>query len=78
MAAESDVVARVLRRRAEPTQLLQILREAQEELGWISPEAARAIASSRFPFIGMVAHLCSAGKMMPHDELVGPATYMSS
>ncbi len=46
MAAESDVVARVLRRRAEPTQLLQILREAQEELGWISPETARAIASA--------------------------------
>jgi len=46
MAAENDVVARVLRRRAEPTQLLQILREAQEELGWISPEAARAIASA--------------------------------
>jgi len=45
MADESDVVARVLRRRAEPTQLLQILREAQEELGWISPQAACAIAS---------------------------------
>ena len=31
MAAESDVVARVLRRRAEPTQLLQILREARRK-----------------------------------------------
>ena len=28
-----------------PTRLLQILIEAQEELGWISPETARAIAS---------------------------------
>jgi [NiFe] hydrogenase diaphorase moiety large subunit len=46
MAAESDVVAEIVRRRAEPTQLLQILREAQEELGWISPETARAIASA--------------------------------
>src|SRR5271157_4290371 len=45
MAAENDVVARVLRRRAEPTQLLQILREAQEELDWISPETARAVAA---------------------------------
>ena len=35
-----------MRRRAEPTQLLQVLREAQEELGWISPESARAIASA--------------------------------
>ena len=46
MAAETDVVALVLRRRADPTQLLQILREAQEELGWISPETARAVAST--------------------------------
>src|SRR5271168_2136797 len=45
MAAESDVVAQILWRRADPTQLLQILREAQEELGWISPETERAIAS---------------------------------
>jgi [NiFe] hydrogenase diaphorase moiety large subunit len=45
MAGESDVVARILPRRADPTQLLQILREAQEELGWISPETARTIAS---------------------------------
>ena len=46
MAAESDVVAEIVRRRVEPTQLLQILREAQEQLGWISPETARAIASA--------------------------------
>ena len=46
MAADSNVVAEIVRRRAEPTQLLQILREAQEELGWISPETARAIASA--------------------------------
>jgi [NiFe] hydrogenase diaphorase moiety large subunit len=45
MAAEGDVVAQVLRRRTDPTELLQILREAQEELGWISPETGRAIAS---------------------------------
>src|SRR5271165_4105318 len=46
MAADSNVVAEIVRRRAEPTQLLQILREAQEELGWISPESAHAIASA--------------------------------
>jgi [NiFe] hydrogenase diaphorase moiety large subunit len=41
-----DVVARVIeRRRADPTQLLQILREIQEEFGWISPETARATAT---------------------------------
>ena len=40
MAAEGDVIARVLRRRADHTDLLQILREIQEELGWISPETA--------------------------------------
>jgi NADH:ubiquinone oxidoreductase subunit E len=45
MAVGNDVVARILQRRADPTQLLQILREAQEELGWISPDAAAAIAS---------------------------------
>jgi [NiFe] hydrogenase diaphorase moiety large subunit len=45
MAAEGDVVAQVMRRRADSTELLQILREAQEELGWISPETGRAIAS---------------------------------
>ncbi len=45
MAAEVPAVAEILRRRADPTQLLQILREAQEELGWISPETGRAIAS---------------------------------
>jgi [NiFe] hydrogenase diaphorase moiety large subunit len=46
MADQSDAVTRILeRRRADPTQLLQILREAQEELDWISPETARAVAS---------------------------------
>ena len=45
MAGESDVAARIVQRRPDPTQLLQILIEAQEELGWISPETARAIAS---------------------------------
>ena len=45
MAAEGDVIARVMRRRADHTDLLQILREVQEELGWISPETGRAIAS---------------------------------
>ena len=45
MADESEVVASILRRRSDPTQLLQILREAQEELGWISPQTAHAIAT---------------------------------
>lgn len=45
MAAEGDVIAQVMRRRADPTDLLQILREVQEELGWISPETGRTIAS---------------------------------
>ena len=45
MAAEGDVIARVMRRRSDHTDLLQILREVQEELGWISPETGRAIAS---------------------------------
>src|SRR5271166_7206491 len=45
MAADSNVVAEIVRRRASPTQLLQILREAQEELGWISPETVRTISS---------------------------------
>jgi len=45
MVGESDVVARIVQRRPDPTRLLQILIEAQEELGWISPETARAIAS---------------------------------
>ena len=46
MAADSNVVAEIVGRRAEPTQLLQILREVQEALGWISPETAHAIASA--------------------------------
>ena len=41
MAGEGDAVTAILRRRADPTQLLQILREAQEALGWISAETAR-------------------------------------
>src|SRR5208282_6578188 len=45
MATSSDVVARALaRHRTDPTRLVQILRETQEELDWISPETARAIA----------------------------------
>ncbi len=47
MSDNSDVVSRVLERRhAVSTQLLQILREIQEELGWISPETARAVAAA--------------------------------
>ena len=45
MAADGDVIARVMLRRADPTDLLQILREIQEELGWISPETSRTVAS---------------------------------
>ncbi len=45
MAAEGGVIARVMCRRADHADLLQILREVQEELGWISPETGRAIAS---------------------------------
>ena len=45
MSDASDIVTRALeRRRADPTQLLQILREIQEELGWVSPETARSVA----------------------------------
>jgi [NiFe] hydrogenase diaphorase moiety large subunit len=45
MAEMSDVVARALaRHRDDPTRLVQMLREVQEELDWISPETARAIA----------------------------------
>ena len=45
MTKTSDVVARALaRHRADSTRLLQILWEAQEELDWISPETARAVA----------------------------------
>jgi [NiFe] hydrogenase diaphorase moiety large subunit len=46
MAASDEVVARVLeRRRSERTYLLQILREIQEELGWISPAIRNAVAA---------------------------------
>ena len=45
MAGDSDVAARIVQGRPDPAQLLQILIEAQEELGWISAETARAIAS---------------------------------
>ncbi len=45
MSETSGVVARVVgRRRADPTLLLQILREIQEDLDWISPEALRSVA----------------------------------
>ena len=45
MSDESGVVSRILERRsADPAQLLQILREIQEETDWISPEVARAVA----------------------------------
>jgi [NiFe] hydrogenase diaphorase moiety large subunit len=41
-----NVVTRVLdHRRRDPTLLLQILREIQEELDWISPDTARAVAA---------------------------------
>jgi [NiFe] hydrogenase diaphorase moiety large subunit len=46
MPGESDVVVRILERRsADPAQLLQILREIQEELDWISPDVARSVAA---------------------------------
>ncbi len=46
MSGKSDVVARVIdRRRGDSTQLLQILREIQEELDWISPATARSVAA---------------------------------
>jgi [NiFe] hydrogenase diaphorase moiety large subunit len=45
MAHANEVVTRALeRRRADPTQLLQILREIQEELDWVSPETAHSVA----------------------------------
>ena len=45
MSAE-NVVTRVLdHRRRDPTLLLQILREIQEELDWISPDTAHAVAA---------------------------------
>ncbi|MBV8106477.1 MAG: NAD(P)H-dependent oxidoreductase subunit E [Hyphomicrobiales bacterium] len=46
MSDTSEVVLQALeRRRAEPTQLLQILREVQEELDWISPETTHSVAA---------------------------------
>jgi [NiFe] hydrogenase diaphorase moiety large subunit len=45
MTTGSDVVARALvRHKANPTRLLQLLREIQEELDWISPETAQEVA----------------------------------
>ena len=42
MTGKNDVVARVIeRRQGDATQLLQILREMQQELDWISPATAR-------------------------------------
>jgi [NiFe] hydrogenase diaphorase moiety large subunit len=47
MPGESNVVMRMAERRgAEPTQLLQILCEIQEELNWISSDTARAVAAA--------------------------------
>ena len=47
MTGKNDVVARVIeRRQGDPTQLLQILREIQQELGWIAPDAARSVAAA--------------------------------
>src|SRR5271165_524000 len=46
MSDTSEVVVRALERRhAQPTQLLQILREVQEELDWISPETTHSVAA---------------------------------
>lgn len=45
MTVSSDVAGRALaRHRGDPTRVLQILREVQEELDWISPETTREIA----------------------------------
>jgi len=47
MADKNDVVARVIeRRKGDATQLLQILREIQQELDWISPATARSVATA--------------------------------
>ncbi len=47
MSDRSDVVTRVVERRAgNPAQLLQILREVQEELDWISPATAGLVAAA--------------------------------
>ena len=46
MSANSDVIGRTIeRRKADPTQLLQILREVQEELDWLSPETRWDVAA---------------------------------
>ena len=47
MSDASDVVTRIVERRhGDPTQLLQILREVQEELDWISPATAGLVAAA--------------------------------
>jgi [NiFe] hydrogenase diaphorase moiety large subunit len=47
MSGKDDVVARAIeRRQGDPTQLLQILIEIQQELEWISPDAARSVAAA--------------------------------
>jgi [NiFe] hydrogenase diaphorase moiety large subunit len=46
MAGNPDLIQRVIeRRRSNPTHLLQILREIQEESDWISPEIADEVAT---------------------------------
>ncbi len=46
MSAIGDTVARAFERHgSNPTHLLQILREIQEETDWISPELAREVAT---------------------------------
>ena len=52
MTSADEVAAAVERRRGDPTSLLQILREAQEALGWISPETVEAVAAQlRIPIV---------------------------
>jgi len=47
MTDKNDVVARVIeRRQGDATQLLQILREIQQELDWISPATAQSVATA--------------------------------
>ena len=47
MTGKDDVVARAIeRRQGEPTQLLQILLEIQQELEWISPDTARSVTAA--------------------------------
>ena len=57
MAGEGEIVTRVLEgRKADSTALLQILREIQEETGWVSPEVAQKVAAGlRIP----VTHVAS-------------------